>query len=544
MSFNILYVEDALKDWESLEKAIREHNEKSSESPDKIDLTWARYPKELKEKLNHRVDIILADMSFYNPESEEYDNCLIEIINIVKKWEDENDTSRPLPIIAYTINGQKALQSSLKEKKDLFDIWDKSTASPEYVTWRLSKLSIELSRIRPDALMQTLIQTDIDENKRVRWHSHVLDMVKRYDEGWTEREQIEKAGKAIQNIAEELNVWDAVEPLWAVVTKWEFLGRAVSRRARGHARHAINVFWLGYYLIHNRQLRDFFIDRWEELKHDRSSMGPVKDDGSFEAINNVWFYIGLFHDMAGCLEKYSEISSFQKEIYSTFKNLGLKVPDTPNFKIDKVNKQANTLLNEFDGPLKIHLTEAWKESIKKEKADHGMLAALTLRQEISYKNQACYSREAARAISIHNLIGRVDKKKIDNLTWKKEPFACLLLLCDQIQTWDREREERQLSDIDEPERAELLGLSVVDSMQEEKPHITISIDYIAPPHLKHVPEIYNRVKDDLDFILRDKPKRAIKKIAGSWPFSLHVRFYINKEKLNARIKIPELEERQ
>jgi len=56
--------------------------------------------------------------------------------------------------------------------------------------------------------------------------------------------------------------------------------------------------------------------------------------------------------------------------------------------------------------------------------------------------------------------------------------------------------------------------------------------------LKHAPELYQRVKDDLDFILRDKPRRAISKIDGDWPFLLDVNFSLSKDPLNAFIKIP------
>ncbi|HLP48063.1 MAG TPA: hypothetical protein VK469_19120, partial [Candidatus Kapabacteria bacterium] len=92
---------------------------------------------------------------------------------------------------------------------------------------------------------------------------------------------------------------------------------------------------------------------------------------------------------------------------------------------------------------------------------------------------------------------------------------------------------------DGPERSELAELQIE---QGKNPHLKISIDYIAPPHLRHAPEIYQRVKDDLDLILRDKPRRALSKIDGKWPFRLDVDFFLSKDPLNAFIKLPQEKE--
>lgn len=530
MSFNILYIEDNPKDWKRLQNAIAEHNRMSP--PEKIELIWAKDTVELEEKLDHTIDIVLADM-YLTPSPFDKGDRLRDVIYIVNRWCEKNEAGRPIPIIAYTVGGEDAF----KNKNDLYDIWDKNTTSVEYVTWRLANLSKEITRIRPDALIQTLIRTTVDKSNAVSWHVDVLEMIKRYDKGWTEADQIERAGKAIENIAQRLKVWESIRPMWNVVKNGEFLWRAVSPYARGHARHAINVFWFGYYLLHQEPLRTFFIEKWKYLiDNDRSKIGTVKKESIFESIQNIWFYTGLFHDMALCLEKFAEISEFQRDLYASFNDLKLKIQDIPYISTNDIDEYANILLNEFTDPLKTQLKDAWNKKLKDNKADHGMLSALKLIQTITESRQDCFAREAARAIAIHSLIGKLDKDKIANLTWETEPFACLLLLCDQLQTWDRARGDRKLSDNDGPERAELSELQI--SEKDNPPYIKISIDYIAPSHLKHAPEIYERVKDELDFILRDNPGRAINRICGGWPFSLRVEFSLSKDPLSAFIDIP------
>jgi len=531
MSFNILYVEDDNSHWNKLYNKINESNKNSP--PEKINLTWAKDLKELKDALSCKIDIVLADMYLLPPPDENKD-CLTDIIDIVNEWCEKEDGGRPIPVIAYTRGGAYAFKV---QKKVLYDIWDKNTTSVEYVTWRLFNLSKEITRNRPDALIQTKIRTEIAPLNAVGWHNHVIDMIKRYDKGWTEADQIERAGKAIDNIAQRWNVWETIHPMWNVVKKGEFLWRAVSTYARGHARHAINVFWFGYYLLHQEPLRIFFIEKWGDLLAERSKMSAVKREDVFESIHNVWFYTGLFHDMALCLEKFTETSEFQRNLYSSFKEIELNIQDIPDdILTNGFQDRARKLLNEFNDPLATQLKDAWEKKLKDKKADHGMLAALKLNQKITDEKQNCFAREAARAIAIHNLIGKLDKDKIANLTWEMEPFACLLLLCDQLQTWDRGRGDRKLSDNDGPERAELSELEI--GTKDNQPYIKISIDYIAPSHLKHAQEIYGQVKDDLDFILRDNPGRAINRICGDWPFSLEVKFSLSKDPLNASIDIP------
>lgn len=534
MSFNILYIEDNPKDWKRLQNAIDEHNRQKNELVvhEKIKLDWAQKVDELEEKLNHTIDIVLADM-YLTPSPYDKGDRLRDVVNIVNRWCDKNEAGRPIPVIAYTVGGEDAF----KNKNDLYDIWDKNTTSVEYVTWRLSNLSKELTRIRPDALIQTLIRTEIAKLNAANWHEDVLNMIKWYDKGWTEADQIERAGKAIETIAQRLNVWESIQPMWKVVKNWEFLGRAISPQARGHARHSINVFWLGYYLLHKEPLRSFFIKKWEDLIDERAKMSIVKEVKPIDAIHNIWFYASLFHDMALCLENFTAIHEFQKDLYSSFIELKLlNIQDIPDISTDHVCEHVSNLLHEFEEPLATQLKDAWKKNLNENKSDHGMLAALKLIIAITDKKQNCFAREAARAIAIHSLIRNFTIGKVSNLTWDKEPFACLLLLSDQLQTWARERGDRKLSDNDGPERAELSELEIGE--KDNRPIIKISIDYIAPPHLKHAPEIYERVKDELDFILRDNPGRAINRICGDWPFSLRVEFSLSKDPLSAFIDIP------
>lgn len=243
MAFNIIYVEDDHHDYRSIEKAIKKYNEANLPATEPLKVSRAHDPEDLRGKLDFNFDVVLADIYFDDR------NCLSDIIKYIKDWGVKKNSGRPLPIIAYS--ARASLIECLKNKNELYDIWDKNTTTPEFVAWRLSKLAVELTHFQPDSKLQSLIR---DMPCGASWHNQVIEMAEKYNSGWTEHKQIIEAGKSIQRIARALGVWEECEPMWRLMTDWEFLGRAISHTTRGHARHAINVFWLGYYFIHHKLL--------------------------------------------------------------------------------------------------------------------------------------------------------------------------------------------------------------------------------------------------------------------------------------------------
>jgi CheY-like chemotaxis protein len=540
-SFNVLYVEDENTPWERLEKAILEHNKEKPAEP--INVVRARAPEEVKEKLDLNIDLVLADV--YLPRDGKLDDRLDDIIEYVESWSSRNNAGRPLPIIAFTGWGEDALKNCLIRREKLFDIWDKSSASPPYVAWRLSEFSKELSRIRPDMRMQQLIRGMPPETGS-SWHQYVIEMTQKYDSGWTEYDQIRKAGEAIQDIADSMDVWPQCEPMWESMTEWEGLSRASSRKIRGHARHVINVFWLGYYLLHHEYLRDFFSGCWEGMVSNRPKMEPVRDvRDPLEALSNCWYYAGLFHDVGGCIEKSYEVVKALKRTTSLFGDLAPDVALKDSSTRVPLIDRATRWLNEFDDDLSNLIRPVVIDSDKQNKPDQGVVAALLLRAQFEKRaqgirdEQGCYAREGARAMSMHNLFPQLAPERPTlPVSWEDDPLVCLLLLCDQLQTWHRERsdETSTLAEGDFPSRAELADLEVRKSVSG-RPKIYMSIDYIAPQHLAHTPDIYERVKSQLTKVLREYPFRALKRIKRPWPFGLEVQCTLSKDPLTAFMKL-------
>jgi hypothetical protein len=521
VSFNIIYVENRDSDWEPIWEAVEAHNAKSK--GEYLNIERARTPEELSAKLDDSYfDAVLADVYYDDLRAEitqDIDDRLDDVIDFVEKWRVRQPLDRSLPIIAYTGVGAEALKSCLRRRHKLYDIWDKNTALPDYIAWRLSRLAIDVSRGRPDARMQQLI-LDMDKNRGATWHRDVIDMVRRYDSGWTERDQIERAGEAIGNIAHEIKIYDECWPMWEIVKNWEWIGRAVSPHVRGHARHVINVFWLGYYLLHAKPLAAVFRNLWSGVVARRKHMEAVASANPLDSLSNMWFLAGLFHDVAGSVEKAQAVTEAQVEIVRSFWRDPIELPNRWPELVREFSDDLCALIDEFEPPLRETMKSTLERGLESGSVDHGLLAGMHVVRLIKNQREACFAREASRAMALHNMFPDFSAEVASRVTWESEPIACLLLLCDQIQTWDRERSDQALKDDDRPQRAELASLD----FQKKDGHIIVQIriNYIAPVHVLRSPEIYGRVQDELERILKQRPDRALKKIGGYWPFRVRI----------------------
>jgi hypothetical protein len=531
MNFKFVYVDDDIEDRRRIRDAVAEHNRQKSLVA--LTMVEAEDVDDLRGKLTTDVDLVLADVNFEIGSKQV--PRLREIIEAVAAWSRDNKQSS-IPIISYTGFAKGTLLVSLKEREHLMDIWDKDSCSQDYVTWRLSKIAMEISRLRPDAYLLRLIQEMPDGAK---WHDVVREMPISYNNGKTEKDQIEGVSRDIEKIGHRLSVSEQVNEMWQVMSQWENLSRAVSATVRGHARHVVNVFWMGYYIIHHPGISSWFSNRWSVLLSQRATeiaaglskgrandvqrkrleslQKTLSDVPPLESLSNAWFFAALFHDVGSCVPKYRDFRKTGDGLVNTF---GYNLTPLPHDWIpDSVAREANRLLSEMPPTMKKHFSPLWEKSLRNETPDHGVIAALHIRHKFRAKPQMSNAFEAARAIFAHNLIGEVGKGQTDILAWDDEPLICLLILCDQIQTWDRERGDEGIYGPDFPSRAQLTALNIEGG---ERPRIEMAIQYIVPSHVEHTYVLYLRMKQKLEQVLREKPARALGRISDSWPFQLQV----------------------
>lgn len=520
MAFTILYVEDRARDFVAVESAVRRHNDSIKPPMEPLILVRAQTTAEVTNLLSLKFDVVITDAYLPATSGQEPSFQVGNILTAVRQLQGKDTVGR-LPVIAYTRYGAAALKALKEYQASLFDIWDKKTASAEYVTWRLVRLANELVRQWPDRCIQQCIQT---MEPGASWHKSVVTMTKSYANGLNERDQVEKATDSILDIARSIGVDEQCEILWDCMREWEPISRAVSDATRGHTRHVMNVFWMGYLILHSQCLSGWYDESWTRTWKDRRGGVEVEAVSWREGFSATWFLTALFHDVGGPVEKAVGVRKAIGRVLSPYRFLGI-APESERMEWHTVEERGRELVNDYDSSLRSVMVEAFVASVAEGKPDQGVVSASILQELIRDGVPGFYAREAGRSAALHNIIGRLATQGGKApITWDKEPLGCLLLVCDQLQTWDRERGD-ETSTNDMPARAELTSFDV--SVASGRPIVRMVINYLSPRHVLRSPELLEKTEGQLKSRIRKYPERSLRKISGAWPFRLEVYYLLN-----------------
>jgi hypothetical protein len=525
----VVYVEDTEDHFKDIRWAL-EHRKSTLAEP--IIPVHAPTPEDLKPEVLRSADVVLADVYF--EEKGEQRSRLKDIIDTVRRFEEaEARAGRTLriPVIAYT--GRGTLAECLQFRDELFDIWNKHTADPEYVAWRMEELATALARLRPDRFLQQVVRTCPATSPIAQ---HIPLMLQRYNERWNEANQIDQTGDVVEAILAERDMLEALGELWRTMATWEMLGRAVSRRMRGHARHVYNVYWLGYALLNDPILSEGLGHCWKTATRG-STRREVVNESPIVAMNLVWFYAALFHDTAYCVEELSNVTHTVSQLLKVFERRA-SVNVNSTLKLSRIKKEVRKLLaNNLDTNTAKEVTRIVDASLSEGRPDHGIIAALQMNDLAHGKPDEAYVNLAAEAVALHNALGKYAGPPA--IAWNRQPIACLLLVADQLQTWDRERGDAIARDhlSDMAERAELGGFQV--RRDNDQTLVSLLVRYLSPAHLRLSPSGFARETQRLERILREKPQQALSKIArDDWPFQLRVAPYLDTTSLIVDLTFP------
>ena len=247
----------------------------------------------------------------------------------------------------------------------------------------------------------------------------------------------------------------------------------------------------------------------------------LSDNRPGESLSDAWYFAALFHDVGSCVPKYRELRRLSDGLVSAFGYSTQPLPKPEAWIPEDVVVDAERLFAEIPSRMQEHFAPMWNKSLQNGTPDHGVVGALRIRQQLHTMPQIGAAYEAARAVCGHNLIGDLGKGETDVVAWEDEPLCCLLILCDQIQTWDRERGDEGIYGPDFPSRAQLTALDI-QKIDGNLPTVQMDIQYVVPSHIEHSYVLYLRMKQKLERVLREKPDRALARIASNWPFLLRV----------------------
>jgi hypothetical protein len=238
---------------------------------------------------------------------------------------------------------------------------------------------------------------------------------------------------------------------------------------RDHVEHVLQVWGIGICLIENFQItaNDDFI-----IKKDIDFNFQIPIDDRIKSISKselwaMWSIISLCHDLGYPIEKTSKINRQAKKIIAHFGNINFSELNYnfDVFNIFLVDKYLNIISSKaIQGSKLIRIQTKYRDKIAKSLEDykHGVFSGLLIFKNLTYFLETDYfydnniltdedirqfyiRKEILRSISGHTC------PKIYHLALDK--IAFLLILCDELQEWNRPNfdEYRSFRQLKEPQ---------------------------------------------------------------------------------------------
>ena len=387
------------------------------------------YIQQIKAALaKDNFDLVLTDAYFLaknkkHPEHGDGTNCIKEIVETVQQ------IYPSLKIVVYT-HYRDDLFKDCKEL-DIYDIWNKASTPPHYLKLRVERTLKEPWNIIPGQVLVNTIKKYLAPKKKDAWEPHLLEMIENYSPQLTAHQNINDMAKELRDISKNLDLPPAIfKIMTSSFLKQDIMALVSSPKAWGHAKHVLNVYWLGYYIL-NSKILDKEVNAKRIIDFLRLSEKEKKE--SRKLINRSWILASLFHDFGLLGEKLDVLVDNTNKILKEYPWGSKEVNLIPSHNINERKKLlAEHLVNlegDAGGEYAIKIEQAWKDSL-----NHGILSAITLldkyRDPKIKKSITC----AAIACALHKI--KFDEEK--RLKYTEQPLACLLRFCDEIQTWERE----------------------------------------------------------------------------------------------------------
>jgi hypothetical protein len=398
----------------------------------------------LSEKLRtSRYDIVITDAYFLKkdvdhvPGVEDGLYMLDQIVREVRKVDNKR-----VKIVVLT-NFSSALLTNHKDDLDVVDyLWDKASAGSDFIYWQVKRILEEQRKGLPEhKLVNTLLDLlSGQEEIGQQWRERMIRMLESYRSSDLESQQIEDIKSHLIWLANELGFESEFSYIFNKVQAAESMNIAANPLAWGHLRHAINVFWLGYYFLNCgaldlKRIGDRIFGR--RSAYDREKAGI--------AVNASWFLASLLHDIGLLGEKAPDLIERFNDIVKIYPLENAEMENPRGLK--EYGKTASGLMTQLLTMLDRDVVEYF-DSLRNPKdaaIDHGILSSVTVLKLFGEKEPSrIYGEAAAAAIALHNVMNMgIEEEqsmpvKIPRIDFSNHPLAALLIICDQIEIWDRQ----------------------------------------------------------------------------------------------------------
>lgn len=441
--------------------------------PEEDKFNKSNYIQQIKAALaKDNFDLVLTDAYFLaknkkHPEHGDGTNCIKEIVETVQQ------IYPSLKIVVYT-HYRDDLFKDCKEL-DIYDIWNKASTPPHYLKWRVERTLKEPWNIIPGQVLVNTIKKYLAPKQKDAWEVHLLEMLENYSPQLTAHQNVDDMAKELRDISINIDLPPTIfKSMTSSFLKQDIMALIISPKAWGHAKHVLNVYWLGYYILNSKILD-------EEVNAKRIieclSLSETEKKESRKLINRSWILASLFHDFGLIGEKLDVLVDNTNKILKEY-SWGNEEKNQVKLSLShNINERKELLTKHFEelkanvGSKFVHkINQAWKDSV-----NHGILSAITLLDK--YRNTEKKSITcAAIACALHKI--KFDEEK--RLKYTEQPLACLLRFCDEIQTWERETGLESIKN-----KIWLQSIALAEISEPDEDSLYFRIEYIPRKDLAH-----------------------------------------------------------
>lgn len=253
------------------------------------------------------------------------------------------------------------------------------------------------------------------------------------------------------------NGYENTKRLLELLSDHEYHSGELLSKHRDHYSHSVYVFALGLAIFENDPgYRNVFNDFYHH--NDKESQ--------YDKFLKLWGIVALFHDIGYPFQlAHEQIQSYLKELWPknndvpfvSYKNIDIFVTlnDYLKEKINGVLGDETKIVTIHDLlAYGVHLREKYDFKTIKDKLDerasnspkfmdHGYFSAVLLAKKLFETDNFAFGIEeldVLTAILLHNSLNKFDLKSIENyhsISCLEHPLAYLIILCDELQVWDR-----------------------------------------------------------------------------------------------------------
>jgi hypothetical protein len=256
---------------------------------------------------------------------------------------------------------------------------------------------------------------------------------------------------AFEQLLERLSLKSAFKAIGDFFSDADLLMLSSLPGMRGHLDHVLNVYFTGYVISNdNERLRAASRAAAARLRDTNWRSMEGNEEYYWSLFQLAWLAAATFHDAAYPLEVLPDTYARCKDVKKKFACILVNENDVPSEvtiqKGGKLTEQLTKTLVRLDESIPVEFLKNGLVFDNGSRVNHGVAGGLLFASIVSEISKlpdsppelGAYLRWASSAMALHALKVPGSNQNV-KISLDKDPLSYLLLVCDEIQIWDRER---------------------------------------------------------------------------------------------------------